>query len=164
MFYILSSFFFTRHKMLERKVSFHGLSDLHFQLCVTWMCNFSYSPLPFFLLFHVFFSSYLPTYPPSPVRYPAVMEWIEKYFNSRFSLWSFPLLWFIAQLKMLWLNLDPNRIFHWFFISFLAFSLHFINSRSSGKPWRIFLLFSNNNDDELKRERLRDCEKRNCVI
>lgn len=114
---------------------------------------------PFFRFPHVIFH-FLPasveSFPSHARLYPPLMKWIEKYFNSRFSLWSFPLLWFMAQLKMLWLNLVLNRIFHWLFSSASSF---FNNITMCSERKRIFFgkQASNNDDDddddELKRER-----------
>lgn len=64
--------------------------------------------------------------------------------------------WFMAQLKMLWLNLVLNRIFHWFFLSLLTclrFTLWNRTHRHCAMVERIFFGNStqhNDDDDELK--------------
>lgn len=128
------------------------------------MCNFF-----FLFFFHPCFCCCFLSLPILSRRFsciPTNMKWIEKYFNSHFSLWSFPLLWFMAQLKMLWLNLvvigfSTGFSFFLLFLSFLLPLLHFaplckhthIHSCAMAKRISLrehsFHNSSNDDDDEL---------------
>lgn len=108
MFYILLTSFFALHFQLDKKSFLSWPSDFHsdmFQLMDVY--KFSLPCCCYFTLLLFFFflcRLELDSLFPSCIR--TIMKWIEKYSNSRFSLWSFLLMWFMAQLKMFWLNLD----------------------------------------------------------
>lgn len=72
-------------------------------------------------------------------------------FTLKFSL----CLWFMGQLKMLWLNLVLNRIFYWFSFCPLTHSLTelWMPARTKMRKRIFFFCWNNDDDDELKEKR-----------